>query len=343
MLLSILSLCNLDSTFLAWRRPVPMETMKVQCPHCAAVGTIRGGRLMGRKIDCPRCKNPFPVEQPRHIGPGPCLSDPIGADEDESRKKAGLPIWVGGAIVSCAVLLALGLPLWIIVSNPSKANNQPKPIKVASIPAHEPDLGQASPPLPVDTPETQPDDPIATDVADWKPEEPGQEEPLPEPVQVAGPIPVQPVQPFQPMPPAKTEPTAPKNETVHNQGIVQNGQGGIFGGQVQGLGTSVNLSVQAVITGDRNFVRLSLNPSFTVAVQGPPRYIPLTVPVFPTRLRPGQGPSPIVFYNVVQQPAFNNINLATTVLVPAGGSGGVGGFSSSSMSSSSLGGPPGGR
>jgi len=273
-------------------------------------------------------------------GPGPRLSDLIGDDENESRKKAGLPIWVGGAILSCAVLFALGLPLWIILSNPSKADNQPKPITVASIPVPAPDPEPATAPPPENTTENQLDEPIASEITDRKPEELKQEEPVPEPVQVAAPIPVQPI---QPVPQQKTEPSPPKNGVVNNQGVVQNGGQGVFGAQIQGLGTSVNTTVQAVITDDRRFVRLSLNPSFTVAVPGPPRIIPFLVPVFPTRNKPGQGPSPIVFYNVVQQPAFNSINLATTVLVPAGGSGGVGGFSSNGMSSNQFAGPPGGR
>ena len=37
---------------------------KVQCPSCEAMVTIKNASLVGKKIDCPKCKYRFAVPSP---------------------------------------------------------------------------------------------------------------------------------------------------------------------------------------------------------------------------------------------------------------------------------------
>src|SRR5262245_59281380 len=56
-------------------------SFKQQCPSCEAMVPIRDPNLIGRKIDCPKCKYRFTVEEP------------ADADEDEAppaKKKTGV-------------------------------------------------------------------------------------------------------------------------------------------------------------------------------------------------------------------------------------------------------------
>jgi len=39
-------------------------SFKQQCPSCEAMVTIRDDNLIGKKIDCPKCKYRFVVEEP---------------------------------------------------------------------------------------------------------------------------------------------------------------------------------------------------------------------------------------------------------------------------------------
>jgi hypothetical protein len=59
-------------------------SFKQQCPSCEAMVPIRDSNLIGRKIDCPKCKYRFVVEEP---------ADEVEADEDGSeeapKKKRG--------------------------------------------------------------------------------------------------------------------------------------------------------------------------------------------------------------------------------------------------------------
>src|SRR5438132_9397274 len=50
-------------------------SFKQQCPSCEAMVTIKDDSLIGRKIDCPKCKYRFVVEEP------------VEEDEDGKPKK----------------------------------------------------------------------------------------------------------------------------------------------------------------------------------------------------------------------------------------------------------------
>src|SRR4029077_1703293 len=52
--------------FISWRRAKMAANIsfKQQCPSCEAMVTIRDDSLIGKKIDCPKCKYRFVVEEP---------------------------------------------------------------------------------------------------------------------------------------------------------------------------------------------------------------------------------------------------------------------------------------
>jgi type II secretory pathway component GspD/PulD (secretin) len=93
--------------------------------------------------------------------------------------------------------------------------------------------------------------------------------------------------------------------------------------QVQLINTGINLDIQAVISADRRFVRLSLSPSFTATLPGPIQLFPTTVPIFPAQQAGGGGfptsGDPLVITQVIQQPRQSNVSVTTTVAVPDGG------------------------
>jgi type II secretory pathway component GspD/PulD (secretin) len=76
------------------------------------------------------------------------------------------------------------------------------------------------------------------------------------------------------------------------------------------------VNIQAIISADRRFVRLSLQPQLINIIPGSPvPTFPITVPIFP-----GAGVnSPVVFTQYIQQPRFTAITVQTTVSVPDGG------------------------
>ncbi len=101
----------------------------------------------------------------------------------------------------------------------------------------------------------------------------------------------------------------------------------LFQPTVTPLTTGVGLTLQAVISGDRRFVRMSLNPQFNVPVPGPVNIFPVVVPVFPNQgIGPGFTPQPILFTQMIHLPVFNSISVGTTVMVPDGGTVVMGGL-----------------
>src|SRR5215471_8289315 len=59
---------------------------KQQCPSCEALVPIKDTSLVGRKIDCPKCKYRFVVEEP---GEEKDASDDSSEDVKKSAKKKG--------------------------------------------------------------------------------------------------------------------------------------------------------------------------------------------------------------------------------------------------------------
>jgi type II secretory pathway component GspD/PulD (secretin) len=105
----------------------------------------------------------------------------------------------------------------------------------------------------------------------------------------------------------------------------------------------VNLTVSAVVSADRRFVRVNLTPSLTNLAS-------TTVPLFPVSIivpqffdGPGNNSStntqPQVFQMFFQQPAFTTITMSTTVNVPDGGTVLLGGLKTMSEARNEFG-PP---
>jgi type II secretory pathway component GspD/PulD (secretin) len=97
-----------------------------------------------------------------------------------------------------------------------------------------------------------------------------------------------------------------------------------FQPQVQAQQFGVNLTLQAVISADRRFVRMSLNPNLTNLAPGPVQLFPVVVPIFPNA--PASPSDPVTFTQFIQQPISQNISVATTVMVPDGGTALLGGL-----------------
>ncbi len=60
-----------------------MTSFKQQCPSCEAMVPIRDPNLIGRKIDCPKCKYRFVVEKPK--------GQPKGEDDEDAADKTPAP------------------------------------------------------------------------------------------------------------------------------------------------------------------------------------------------------------------------------------------------------------
>jgi type II secretory pathway component GspD/PulD (secretin) len=103
---------------------------------------------------------------------------------------------------------------------------------------------------------------------------------------------------------------------------------------------ATGLTVQAVITADRRFVRMSLTPTLMQLVPGTAtNVIPIISPIYPLLDQIGGTGQPVVFTQYIQQPAFTAISVQTTVMVPDGGTILLGGLKRVAESRSEYG-PP---
>lgn len=125
---------------------------------------------------------------------------------------------------------------------------------------------------------------------------------------------------------------------------------GVFITQVQGTGQfaivpqtiqfplGVFLTIQAVISADRRFVRLTLAPFLTNLAPGPINTFPIVVPIF-TSIEGNQAGQPVLLTQLVQQPIITSVSVQTTVAVPDGGTVLMGGLKRLSEARSEFG-PP---
>jgi type II secretory pathway component GspD/PulD (secretin) len=101
------------------------------------------------------------------------------------------------------------------------------------------------------------------------------------------------------------------------QVVPQNGQL-TFLPQVQNLSQGTSLTVQAVISADRRFVRMSLTPTLTNLASAVVPLFPIVTPV-QTFFEGGFNGPPVTFTQFLQQPVVDTIAVLTTVSVPDGG------------------------
>jgi type II secretory pathway component GspD/PulD (secretin) len=114
------------------------------------------------------------------------------------------------------------------------------------------------------------------------------------------------------------------------------GQG--FNPQGQGTSSGVSVTVQAVISSDRRFVRLNLTPTLTALASANVPLFPITTFVTPVFEGGSQG-QPIPFTQFYQQPSFTEISAQTTVAVPDGGTVLLGGLKTMAQGRNEFG-PP---
>lgn len=102
--------------------------------------------------------------------------------------------------------------------------------------------------------------------------------------------------------------------------------------------TGVSLTVQAVVSADRRFVRLNMTPNLTELTSAVVPLFPVTAFITPVFEGGSQG-VPIPFTQFFQQPSFQTISVQTTVAVPDGGTVVMGGLKTLSEGRNEFG-PP---
>ncbi len=100
----------------------------------------------------------------------------------------------------------------------------------------------------------------------------------------------------------------------------------------------LNISIQAVVSGDRRFVRLNLPINLSVESGASVPLFPITTFITPVFEGGSQG-QPIPFTQFLQQPSFTSLNVQTTVVCPDGGTVLLGGLKKLSESRNEFG-PP---
>jgi Flp pilus assembly secretin CpaC len=89
--------------------------------------------------------------------------------------------------------------------------------------------------------------------------------------------------------------------------------------------STLSATIQGVVSADRRFVRLNLPVSMSVQSGATVPLFPITTFVTPVFEGGSQG-QPIPFTQFIQQPAFTDIQINTTVVCPDGGTVLLGGF-----------------
>lgn len=103
-------------------------------------------------------------------------------------------------------------------------------------------------------------------------------------------------------------------------------------------GGSLTITVQAVVSADRRFVRLNLPVNLSAQSGAAVPLFPITTFITPVFEGGSQG-QPIPFTQFLQQPAFTSLNIQTTVVCPDGGTVLLGGLKSLRESRNEFG-PP---
>jgi type II secretory pathway component GspD/PulD (secretin) len=112
---------------------------------------------------------------------------------------------------------------------------------------------------------------------------------------------------------------------VTNVTVVQAGGQIIFVPNNVPVPLGIFLTIQPVVSADRRFVRMNINPIMTNLNSALVPLFPITTFITPT-FEGGQVGQPIPFTQFIQQPVFTTINVATTVNVPDGGTVVMGGL-----------------
>ncbi len=125
---------------------------------------------------------------------------------------------------------------------------------------------------------------------------------------------------------------------VTNVNVVGFGGQIVYVPQVSPSPLGVSLTIQAVVSADRRFVRLNLSPNLTNLASAQVPLFPVTTFVTPVFEGGAQG-QPIPFTQFVQLPAFSTVTIQTTVSIPDGGTVILGGLKTLSEGRNEFG-PP---
>jgi type II secretory pathway component GspD/PulD (secretin) len=113
---------------------------------------------------------------------------------------------------------------------------------------------------------------------------------------------------------------------VTNVSIVQQGGQLAFVPQNTNFATGVSMTIQATISADRRFVRISFSQiQLSNLASAIVPLFPVVTPIIPLFEGGFQG-NPVLFTQFLQQPVFNTITVSTTVTVPDGGTVVMGGL-----------------
>ncbi|MCI0455887.1 MAG: hypothetical protein L0Z62_02765 [Gemmataceae bacterium] len=113
----------------------------------------------------------------------------------------------------------------------------------------------------------------------------------------------------------------------------------VFQPQNSPLFFGVTLQVTPVVSADRRFVRLNMQPSLTNLFSATVPLVPIQIPVDQLFYDGITGVQPVIFQTFFQQPAVGQINLQTTVVIPDGGTVLLGGLKALSEGRNEFG-PP---
>jgi hypothetical protein len=103
-------------------------SFKIQCPSCEAMVPIRDPNLVGKKIDCPKCKYRFVVEEPDGDEAG---DRPAKKAFKPKAKKGGNNVLILGGILGGVALIVLGVVVYMLMfaggdTSPQKNVQPPK-------------------------------------------------------------------------------------------------------------------------------------------------------------------------------------------------------------------------
>jgi hypothetical protein len=161
-------------------------SFKIQCPSCEAMVPIRDPNLVGKKIDCPKCKYRFVVEEPDGDDGQPAR----GKARPAAKKKGGNNVLILGSVLGGIAIVVAGVVGYLLMaggdSTPPKKTGPvanatpvptPPPVSTATptvtptndATAAPADVAPAVPPAP-----TAPTNPAVATL------DPGHQEPVPE-------------------------------------------------------------------------------------------------------------------------------------------------------------------
>ena len=75
---------------------------KIACPSCEAQVPVRDETLIGKKVECPKCKYRFVVEEPDGAGGGGVATP---AKKKPAKKKSNNMLLIGGGVGALAVVV----------------------------------------------------------------------------------------------------------------------------------------------------------------------------------------------------------------------------------------------